>query len=196
MATGLLLLTYGLYHWHHEQLVLSAQLQKRERLFREHRFFDQVTPLAGAEYLRRQIALCLAGDTETLQQPVSLVAIDIDEFDSINQRYGYQEGDRVLESLSQVLLLNLRPQDLLCRLAGDRFVALLPHTGETQALIMAEEMTAAVQHFAYKTLNQGERVHMQATSAVVMALDEQPESLLQRLNLAIARAKQPLAVRA
>ena len=194
MPIGLLLMTVGLYHWHHEQLAISAQLEKRERLFREHRLFDKLTPLGAAEYLRRQLQLSLQHAGQT--QPLSLVAVDLDNFSALNQRFGHAEGDAVLQAISQQLLLNLRCQDLLCRLAGDRFVVLLPNTGETLARQLAGELQQAVAHLAHKTRQHGERLHLSATVAVVMAVDEDPQTLLQRLNLALARAKQPLALSA
>ena len=194
MPIGLLLMTVGLYHWHHEQLAISAQLEKRERLFREHRLFDKLTPLGAAEYLRRQLQLSLQHAEQT--QPLSLVAVDLDNFSALNQRFGHAEGDTVLQAISQQLLLNLRCQDLLCRLAGDRFVVLLPNTGETLARQLAGELQQAVAHLAHKTRQHGERLHLSATVAVVMAVDEDPQTLLQRLNLALARAKQPLALSA
>ena len=194
MLIGLLLMTVGLYHWHHEQLAISAQLEKRERLFREHRLFDKLTPLGAAEYLRRQLQLSLQHAGQA--QPLSLVAVDLDNFSALNQRFGHAEGDAVLQAISQQLLLNLRCQDLLCRLAGDRFVVLLPNTGETLARQLAGELQQAVAHLAHKTRQHGERLHLRATVAVVMAVDEDPQTLLQRLNLALARAKQPLALSA
>ena len=194
MPIGLLLMTVGLYHWHHEQLAISAQLEKRERLFREHRLFDKLTPLGAAEYLRRQLQLSLQHAEQT--QPLSLVAVDLDNFSALNQRFGHAEGDAVLQAISQQLLLNLRCQDLLCRLAGDRFVVLLPNTGETLARQLAGELQRADAHLANKTRQHGERLHLRATVAVVMAVDEDPQTLLQRLNLALARAKQPLALSA
>ncbi len=112
---------------------------------------------------------------------------------AINQAYGHAEGDAVLQALSHSLLLNLRRQDLLCRLAGDRFVVLLPNTGERQAQVLAQELQQAVRALAHKTRQQGERLQLAATTAVVMALDEPPQDLLKRLNLALAKAKQPLA---
>ena len=194
MPIGLLLMTVGLYHWHHEQLAISAQLEKRERLFREHRLFDKLTPLGAAEYLRRQLQLSLQHAEQA--QPLSLVAVDLDNFSALNQRFGHAEGDAVLQAISQQLLLNLRCQDLLCRLAGDRFVVLLPNTGETLARQLAGELQQAVAHLAHKPRQPGERLHLRATVAVVMAVDEDPQTLLQRLNLALARAKQPLALSA
>ncbi|MFP3701806.1 diguanylate cyclase, partial [Burkholderia sp. SIMBA_013] len=81
-----------------------------------------------------------------------------DNFAAINQAYGHAEGDAVLQALSHLLLLNLRRQDLLCRLAGDRFVVLLPNTGERQAKELALELQQAVRGLAHKTRLHGERL--------------------------------------
>ncbi|MCF3191273.1 GGDEF domain-containing protein [Pseudomonas bubulae] len=195
MPIGMILLTIGLFHWHREQQAINQQMEKRERIFREHRLFDKLTPLGGAEYLKRQVSDCLAQSVEQ-QQPLSLLALDIDDFASINQHYGHAEGDAVLQALSQLLLLNLRRHDLLCRLAGDRFVVLLPNTGESQARLLALELQQAVQSLAHKTRQHGERVYLSASTAVVMAFDEAPDELLKRLNLTLVRAKPPRSKRA
>ncbi|MDC7823768.1 GGDEF domain-containing protein [Pseudomonas sp. BLCC-B13] len=190
MPLGLVLLTLGIYHWHREQLAISAQMEKRERLFREHLLFDKLTPLNTADYLRRQLQQSLA-EARTEQQPLSLVILDLDDFSQINRLHGHAEGDRVLQALTQLLLLNLRHRDLLCRLAGDRFVVLLPNTGAREAQQLAEELRLAVAHLAYKARAHGERLQLQASTAAVMALQDDADGLLQRLNLALAKAKQP-----
>ncbi|SUD84655.1 diguanylate cyclase [Stutzerimonas stutzeri] len=191
MPIGLLLLTLGIYHLNQEQRAISQQMSKRERLFREHRLFDKVTPLGAAEYLRQQIQRALAEACE-MEQPLSLVAVDLDDFDAINRRYGQDEGDAVLQAIAQLLMLNLRRQDLLCRLAGDRFVAVLPNTGEAQARMIAEELQQAVASLAHRTGRHGERLFLRASTATVMALEDDPEQLLRRLNLRLAQAKQRL----
>ena len=190
MPLGLVLLTLGIYHWHREQLAISAQMEKRERLFREHLLFDKLTPLNTADYLRRQLQQSLV-KARTEQQPLSLVILDLDDFSQINRLHGHAEGDRVLQALTQLLLLNLRHRDLLCRLAGDRFVVLLPNTGAREAQLLAEELRLAVAHLAYKARAHGERLQLQASTAAVMALQDDADGLLQRLNLALAKAKQP-----
>ncbi|MBK5001411.1 GGDEF domain-containing protein [Pseudomonas sp. S31] len=188
MPIGMLLLTLGMYHLQQEQRAITEQMRKREQLFREHRLFDKLTPLAGAQYLRQHLQQALA-QAAGEHQPLSLVAIDLDNFSQVNQRYGQDEGDQVLQVVAQLLLLNLRQQDMLCRLAGDRFVAVLPSTGERQAQAMAEALRLSIAHLAHHSRRHGERLQLTATVASVMALDEDEAQLLKRLNLALSRAK-------
>lgn len=191
MPIGLMLITLGIYHLNQEQRAISQQMSKREKGFREHRLFDKLTPLGAAEYLRQQLQLALVQAREQAQ-PLSLVAVDLDDFSAINQRFGQAEGDAVLQAVAHLLLLNLRQQDLLCRLAGDRFVAVLPNTGEAQARSIACELQRAVDSLAHRTEQHGERLHLQASTVAVMAIDDDPEQLLKRLNLGLAKAKQQL----
>lgn len=188
MPVGMILLTLGVYHLHREQQAISVQMSKREQLFREHRLFDNLTSLSGAQYLRQHLRQAL-GQAKSEQRPLSLIAIDLDDFNQINQRYGQEEGDLVLQVVAQLLLFNLRQQDMLCRLAGDRFVAVLPDTGQSQAQVMAEDMRQSIASLAHRTQRYGERLHLRATAAAVMALDEDEAQLLKRLNTALAQAK-------
>jgi len=127
---GGLVLTFGLYHYRLEQITLNEHLHKRERLFREHRSFDRITHVANADYLRRQLAIEASRAPE---DAASLVLLDIDDFHRVNRQYGPREGDRLLQALTQLLLLNVRTGDLVCRYAGDRFAVLMPRTDLVRA---------------------------------------------------------------
>ncbi|MFA5631975.1 MAG: GGDEF domain-containing protein [Porticoccaceae bacterium] len=194
MPAGFILLTLGIFHWHREQLAINEQMRNRERLFREHRQFDKLTPLGDAQYLRKQLALALH-EAEQARLPVSVVMVDMDGFSQVNREYGHREGDRLLQVLTQQILLNLRQHDLLCRLAGDRFALILPHTGERQAQVLADELQHSIRHLAYKSSHHGERLHLSATAVAAMARGDDAETLLQRLTIAMAKAKQMLEVR-
>lgn len=146
LPLGMLLLTAGLYYWREEQARLSEHMRKRERLFRNHRTFDQVTDLADAGYLREQLRIEGRHDNSG----AVLVLLDIDDFHRINREHGQREGDRVLQAVTHMLLLNLRNDDLLCRYAGDRFAVLMPAMGEEQACACAVHlcrMVAAMRHY-------------------------------------------------
>jgi diguanylate cyclase (GGDEF)-like protein len=191
IAIGLVLLSVGIFHWHQEELAISAQMVKRERVFREHRLFDALIPIGGADYLREQVKLSLK-DARLINQQLSLVAIDIDNFSHINQRFGHLEGDNVLQSITQLLLLNLREQDLLCRLAGDRFVALLPNTNAHDAEIIALELKNAIEHLAYKTSQQCQRIHLSASTAVAVGMQDEANTLIKNLNINLGLNKKHL----
>lgn len=177
---GMLILTLGLYGWRQEQFMLNEHMQKRERLFRDHRAFDRLTQLADAGYLRRQIALELGRQPA---QECCLVLLDLNEFHRINREHGAREGDRLLQAVSHLILLNLRPQDLLCRYAGDRYAILLPATSQPQAGWVAAHLRQAVSLLAHYT-NAGQRITVSART-VCARVEGDPQRLLDRLDAAL-----------
>ncbi|MGE3171621.1 MAG: chemotaxis protein CheB [Planctomycetota bacterium] len=72
------------------------------------------------------------------------VLIDCDDFKRINDQFGHAVGDQVLREIGARLSRAVRPSDLLARIGGDEFVALLPATRSAEALRAAERMRAAV----------------------------------------------------
>lgn len=150
MPLGISLLTYGLLHWHKEQLSINHQLRKRERVFRDHRLIDGLTQIGQAKYLKEQL------NRLTTDQQLVLLMVDIDGFSDINRTYGHREGDALLNEVTELLLLNLRSDDLVCRYAGDRFAILLPNTSEARAHQIANELEVAVRSFAYKIKSTGD----------------------------------------
>lgn len=188
MPVGMLLLTYGLFHWHREQLAINEQLLKRERVFREHTTIDPVTQLASAEYLKQQLQEELLNH-EQKQQPLALLMLDIDHFAELNENYGPQEGDRMLQQIAELLLLNLRRCDLLCRYAGDRYAILLPNTGSQIAESMAEQLAKAVKHFAFKT-SYGETVYRNLSIIHCVAAGENSDALLAKANRLLEQKKE------
>lgn len=189
---ALILLSIGIYHWHQEEIAISAQMVKRERYFREHRLFDKLMPVGGGAYLKKQIKLSLA-ESKKQQQPLALIAIDLDDFNVINRLYGIKEGDHILQLVCQLLLLNLRDKDLICRLAGDRFVILLHDTDEAEAKQLSQDLQHAVASFAYRTQESQQRVYLTATTAITMAKRDDSDSLIKRLNQLLSQRKQTAA---
>lgn len=150
LPLGMLVLTVGMAYWRLEQATLSDHMRKRERLFRNHRPFDRITQLADAAYLREQLRL---ESRRNDGQGCALVLFDIDEFHRINREHGQAEGDRVLQAVAHMLLLNLRNEDLLCRYAGDRFAVLMPGLHEGEARDAAQHlcrMVSSMRHHAPK----------------------------------------------
>lgn len=148
MPVGIIILTYGLYHWNQEQILINKQLRKREQFFREHRNFDSVTNLGRIDFLKGQLSRFFKNANSL---PVSLLLIDIENFDDFNRRLGVLDGDLFLHGLSELLILNLRNQDLVCRYAGDCFAVVLPDTDNVKAKEISNELENAVKSYAFKT---------------------------------------------
>jgi len=74
------------------------------------------------------------------QDPVSLIVVDIDHFKDVNDRFGHQRGDLVLQQTVAALQHELRPRDPLFRYGGEEFVILLPQIAHDEAVAVAERL--------------------------------------------------------
>jgi diguanylate cyclase (GGDEF)-like protein len=82
--------------------------------------------------------------TRRTGRPLSLLMIDVDQFKSINDRFGHLAGDEVLIELSQRLKATLRGDEVLARFGGEEFCLLLPDTSLDDAVVAAERLRATV----------------------------------------------------
>lgn len=185
---GMVILSFGLLDWRREQLMVSEHLQKRERLFRDHRSFDALTQVADADYLRDQLRI----EFERGTPRCNLLMLDIDSFHLVNRDYGQREGDRLLQAVTHTLLLNLRSSDLLCRYAGDRFAVLVPHTEADAARALAEHLRRAVASLRHHTQRSGQPIQVSIRYAA-RTVDADPRQLLQELNRALERRMSSVA---
>lgn len=185
---GMALITAGLIAWRREQLCINAQLSRRERFYREQSALDYVTRLYRADYMVAQLQDCLR-DAVSNNTPATTLVIDVDDFDAINQQNGAVDANRLLRDVADVIVLNLRPTDLACRYAGDRFIALLPGADWRQASIVADDIRHAMESFRFKSLH-GDTLSIRTSIGIAQAQrDETAQAWLQRANSALHRAK-------
>ncbi len=74
----------------------------------------------------------------------SLLAIDLDHLKALNDGYGHETGDEALRVTARVLRMGLREVDVVARVGGDEFAALLPDLSEAEALAAAERLRLAM----------------------------------------------------
>jgi diguanylate cyclase (GGDEF)-like protein len=73
---------------------------------------------------------------------VSLMLIDIDDFKTVNDTYGHQEGDRILATMGRTLMRVARDSDICCRYGGEEFGVILPLTDVHEAGVIANRIRA------------------------------------------------------
>lgn len=77
-------------------------------------------------------------------QPVSAIAIDLNDFKRINDSFGHNCGDATLIAVAGCLKQGLRDTDYVARIGGDEFIALLPRTPVGTAKQIADKMESAI----------------------------------------------------
>jgi diguanylate cyclase (GGDEF)-like protein len=116
----------------------------KERTEHRHKTAALVDPLTGIANRR---AFLQEGETQLKRQitdprPTAVMLLDLDNFKSINDRFGHAVGDRVLQIFAEVASAGMRRTDLVGRLGGEEFAALLPDTTRERAVAVAERIRA------------------------------------------------------
>ena len=117
------------------------------KLFQETRILsitDGLTGLHNTRYFYRCLDLEIAR-TNRYGNPFSLMIFDIDNFKQLNDNYGHQAGDEVLQELAKIFKSISRETDTIVRYGGEEFIIILPNTPEEETISMANRIRNTVQ---------------------------------------------------
>ncbi len=109
---------------------------------------DPVTGLHNVAHFGRELPPAVAR-ADQLNQPLSVLILDLDQFEEFNRTFGRSEGDTLLRVVAQLIRDGLRPQDLPCRYGGSAFGVILPETASEQALDVANRIRQAVEVYPF-----------------------------------------------
>jgi diguanylate cyclase (GGDEF)-like protein/PAS domain S-box-containing protein len=115
-----------------------TQRRELERRLEEMSYRD---PLTGC-YNRRHLEACRA-DLERPTSRWACLVFDLDDFKSVNDSYGHEEGDRVLRSFAHFVGRHHRPDDILVRLGGDEFGLIVRADSEAEAELVSRRLLEA-----------------------------------------------------
>lgn len=121
----------------------------QEALFEANLALDQMAhtdDLTGLENRRRfeHIAELELLHAQLTGGALSLLLFDVDHFKRVNDTYGHDRGDQVLQAIARIAREQTRENDLLARFGGEEFVVLLPDTPVAEAAMFAERLRNAV----------------------------------------------------
>jgi diguanylate cyclase (GGDEF)-like protein len=143
-------------------------------------------------YNRRQFEALAYAEVARCQRylrPMSILMIDVDNFKTINDRFGHAVGDRVLQAIGALLGTAKRESDVAARVGGDEFAFLLPETTEGPAELFAERLRQQV--CEYCAAVDGIKLNVGISIGVASSTFNQPtlERLLRRADAALYEAK-------
>jgi len=145
---------------------------------------DQLTGL----YNRRKIDTILMQEVEQAQRyyhSFSLILIDIDYFKKVNDTYGHQVGDDVLQTIANLFSTHVRKSDFVGRWGGEEFLIISLEKDLEKTLIFAEKLRALIQ--SRKIANVGSMTCSFGISHFIK--DDTVSSLLTRTDIALYEAK-------
>ncbi|WP_377365253.1 sensor domain-containing diguanylate cyclase [Rhodanobacter aciditrophus] len=144
---------------------------------------DPLTLLLNRRGMQRVLDQFEASDT-----PFSVLALDIDHFKSVNDRFGHDVGDQVIQTLGEVMMKAAGEHDVTCRVGGEEFLMFLPHTSLDRATLVAESLCEQI---AYADMPKVKRI----TVSIGVSHNPQPvyqagiDITLKRADSALYRAK-------
>jgi len=166
----------------------SGQLLMLLRLYRESSM-DPLTGLINRRVLMKRL------DAEVAYQQrygdgFSVLMFDLDRFKRVNDQYGHLTGDKVLRTVSTLLLRQMRSHDILARFGGEEFTAVLPGLNGEAAVAVAERVRQACEQTKVEAPN-GDIIPL-SSSVGVTAYEpgESVHSMLARVDDSLYKAKE------
>ena len=118
----------------------KADKEKLERLAN----FDALTGLHNRQAILGKLHETV-NRAKRYREDFSLIMLDLDHFKKVNDRYGHLTGDDVLEKVAALIRGNIRNTDVAGRYGGEEFIIILPQTGSSSALNVAERIRNIVE---------------------------------------------------
>ena len=110
----------------------------------EDAFTDRLTGLANSRFLYIFFEQTLS-EAKRYNEPLTVIEMDLDDFKSVNDRFGHHAGDRFLKEVGRILKAQMRDSDVLVRYAGDEFIAVLPKTTMERATQFSHRLQEVVE---------------------------------------------------
>lgn len=152
---------------------------------------DTLTGLYNRRYFEVHLKKLLQDSPAGARKDFALLYLDIDHFRNVNNTYGHGVGDEILKTFSHRLKENLRSLDLVARLGGEEFVAILPDSTPQRAHYIAERLRRAIGQEPFP-LASGQKLKI-TTSIGGLVVDESvpPEmgAILERADAQLYKAK-------
>ncbi len=137
-------------------------------------------------FLENALRLCV--NRADGNRPVTLLIFDLDHFKSINDRFGHAVGDEVLRMFAQVARRNTRADDIIGRIGGEEFAAIIPEAMEL-AVPIAERIRAGFETAAVEVAGQPVHATVSIGAATSYELVTNIDALIARADVALYRAK-------
>ena len=115
----------------------------------------------------------------------ALIILDVDHFKQVNDSYGHNTGDLVLQHIATLLTQSIRETDFVARFGGEEFIVLLPDTDDT-AITVAEKIRTNIADSKFPEVKQ---ITVSLGVAIADPQDHSEDDLIQRADIALYQAK-------
>ncbi|MBX7169823.1 MAG: GGDEF domain-containing protein [Pyrinomonadaceae bacterium] len=165
-----------------------AKMNQNIKVLEDLSLHDDLTQLPNRRFLMNKFLNSrLESEDET---EFSLMILDLDNFKTINDRFGHLVGDKVLIKVAAILKNSIRGTDCAARVGGEEFVIFLPNSKQNEALLVAERIRQTIQNQIFlDTKNQP----FQITTSIGLAesvINSDLTNVFQKADTALYEAKQ------
>ena len=148
-----------------QQIELAITIANLFEKVKEQAVTDGLTGLYNRryfeEYLKKEVIRSLR-----VNQPFSVIGLDLDYLKKINDTYGHTSGDLAIKTIAEVLKSNARSIDTAARMGGEEFNIILPGVGSEGAMIAAERIRKTIEETPIETIG-----HITASIGVATFLE-------------------------
>ena len=151
---------------------------------------DSLTGLYNRRYLEVHLEKLLLKNQES-RKALAVLMIDIDHFKGVNDTHGHNVGDEILKIFSERLKDNLRSFDLVARLGGEEFVAILPDVSEERAHMVAERLRRSISDVPFPCAAEGGELSISTSigGALIDHGEHSIQEVLERSDKCLYEAK-------
>ncbi|MBW2495508.1 MAG: sensor domain-containing diguanylate cyclase [Deltaproteobacteria bacterium] len=165
----------------------NVKLQQANELLEQLSITDGLTKLHNHRFFQDQLTREIRR-AERASSPLSLLLVDIDDFKSLNDRFGHASGDELLHGLALIMNAAVRSSDLLARYGGEEFAVLAPGTDQDGAYQLAEKLRTAIAESSF-ILGETMRITRVTVSVGVAQFAGNRKEFFEQADRALYRAK-------
>ncbi len=166
---------------------LEAENQQL-RVYKDYAYTDVLTEIPNRRFYHERLVQEMARARRG-QNPLGLALVDLDFLKDINDQVGHRAGDQVLKFFSQFLRVNLRQEDVLCRIGGDEFSVILPDTDAEHAQVFFDRVKTKLDRIDL-SLDSQANINLSFSCGIATFSSEQtPEDFIEQADHALYTAK-------
>ena len=175
----------------YENMILYTKLHQLYEKKSQEAILDGLTKLYNYRYFMQELER-EANRARRYNQPFSLFMLDIDKFKNYNDTYGHPAGDRILQTISKLILQNIRNTDTVARYGGEEFVVILPGLKREEAMALADKLRTLIAEHLFYNEDTKENCTITISIGVACFPDDSDNSadLIKSADKALYQAKQ------
>jgi diguanylate cyclase (GGDEF)-like protein/PAS domain S-box-containing protein len=160
-----------------ERVLMEEKLQKLATI-------DSLTGICNRYKINEEIEIEI-GRNKRYDESFALAMLDIDHFKRVNDTFGHEVGDYVLQEVSKIVTKEIRESDRFGRWGGEEFMLILPKLSKKEALHVSEKLRSKIESYDFKDAG-----HITISIGVtVFEPSDSKENLLKRADNALYKAK-------